>query len=113
MTESTDELLTPEEHAEATGNTKRLRFQRAVGGTTPSGAVLSAAHMGAAALHGWELHKTATTEPLRITRDAYLAALEAANSGGAPHDEALSEFTPKLTATPEAKPVPARRKLRR
>lgn len=69
-----DKLLTPEEHARNAGNL-------AGGGQAPTFGEerqrYTWQHEAAAQLHGWEAHKLATVEPLKITRAAYDAALKA------------------------------------
>jgi hypothetical protein len=70
-----DKLLTPEEHAQNAGNLVTTA------GKAPSFGEerqrYSWQHEAAAQLHGWEAHKLATVEPLKITRAAYDAALKA------------------------------------
>lgn len=88
-------VATPEEHAQATGNTMATKGRRTINGS--SGAVaFSVAHMAAAQLHGWNAHAAATTEPFTLTRDAYEAALKCALEGKDAHTEACSRFVPKF-----------------
>lgn len=92
-----DGLLTLEELAEVTNNTKILHVRVALGGrTTKTRIAYSAAHRAAAALHGWDAHALHTTEPVRLTIEAYKAALETAMLGKEPHAEAVSKFAPKF-----------------
>ncbi len=100
---TTGELLTLRECAEQTGNLKTRR-KRVVTGGVAGGKTesFSPAHKGAAALHGWRDHAQATTEPMRITLDAYQAALAAAAKGdGIPHQEAVSKFSRIVAPKPK------------
>lgn len=106
-------VATPEEHAAATDNVKELRGARTINGKATIGRTLSAAHMAAAQLHGWEAHKAATVEPFQLTREDYAAALKVAQEGGSPHAPALSPYAPQYQPASAAKPVAAFRKGRR
>lgn len=68
---------TPEEHARALG--ELLRQEREpirINGRKP-GPLFSWRHAAAAQLHGWNHHVLHDAEPLKITQDAYKAALQA------------------------------------
>lgn len=70
-----DGLATPEEHAAATGQFfKRPAF---TGGQTQGA---KPEYRAAAVLHGWTTHSLHTAEKLLITREAFDAALEAAQT---------------------------------
>ena len=112
MNEETPQVetpVTPEEHAEATGNVKMLKSRRSINGVS-IGKTYSAGHAAAAQLHGWEAHKAATVEPFKLTREAYELAIVAALEGSEPYKDALSQFAPKRLPAPESKPAPAHRK---
>lgn len=70
-----EEKLTPEEHAANAGMLVDSKRAPAFGEERQR---FSWQHEAAAQLHGWEAHKLATVEPLKITREAYDAALKAA-----------------------------------
>jgi len=109
-----NELATPHEHAVATGNTVTLRETiRLRGGVPGERTGYSAAHAAAARLHGWQAHEYHANEPIRITREAYLAALEAASKPDDqgvywPHAEALSPHAPAGTPDPAKRPKPTK-----
>lgn len=67
---------TPDQWAIECGEVLDVRGIMSPAGHSPSNK--SAAHRGAATLHGWELHKMHSAEPLTMTRSDYEAALAAA-----------------------------------
>lgn len=84
-------MMTISEHAKACGHMKR-RTAIFNGFTDP---IRSPAFRAAEQLHGWSAHESHSAEPLRITREAFLAALEAVMSPDkrgnyTPHTEALA-----------------------
>jgi len=93
---------TPEEHARETGNVLKLRSRRTINGVT-LGETFTAGHMAAAQMHGWAAHKLATTDPMKLSQDDYLAAIEAALLGGEAHAPANSQFVPQMSAAPAVK----------
>lgn len=109
----TEELLTPEEHARATENVLVLKGRRTINGVG-IGETFTATHVAASQLHGWSAHAQATTEPFKLSRTDYVAALESAADGANPHAGAVSPFAPKTTPNAPRAAVPAAyRKVRR
>lgn len=98
------ELMTPEEHARALGQTqKRQRFM-ALKGQKHRHEVFTSFHNAASVMHGWASHAHHTGEPIKLTREAYLAAIEAAhNENNPPAPAALSPYKPGFV--PPAKVV--------
>ncbi len=101
-----EELLSPENHAKATKNVVLVRVPVAFKGQRQNRVQFSASHAAAAVMHGWgrydlnnnpeawgHLHHAG--EPLKLTRQDYLAALKAAESGDVPHAAAVSPYKPK------------------
>jgi hypothetical protein len=56
------------------------------------------AHAAAAQLHGWELHKMQTTEPLLLTQVQYAEALIAAEKPSARDSKGRAHYAPCPTA---------------
>lgn len=99
---------TPLEHGLATGNLRRIAQPVAFGGPgespTPGQELASVdahgnatLHAPAEALHRWRQHAHHAGAPIQLTREDYLAALQAAASPDAsgnyrPHAAALSPF---------------------
>jgi hypothetical protein len=69
---------TPAQHAIATGNVEDVAESVRVGGRPDRKPAYSMAHKCADRLHGWALHEYHEAEPIKITREAYEAALKAA-----------------------------------
>lgn len=93
--------LTIDELAEATGNKFRLGPGLAIDGRSEPTFAFSPEHLAAAQLHGWTLHAHHDSEPLRLIKIDYEAALDAAN-GTEP------TLTPHLTACSKHSPNYAR-----
>lgn len=72
------ELLTPAEHARACGKVKRVKRGVAFKGQRYMRESYDSIHAAAAVLHGWQFHEHHAGEPMRLTREAYEAALKAA-----------------------------------
>jgi hypothetical protein len=82
-------MMTPEDHARATGNAKRA-LRRVVFGNQPANyEKFSAEHNAASVMHGWSHNEHEFGEPHKLPRSAYLAALEAACTGDTPHAAAV------------------------
>jgi hypothetical protein len=102
---SADGLATPIDHARATGNVTRRAvdprrtFVVSLGGSRVPSETLSWQHRTAETLHGWRDHEYHAGAPIRITRQAYLAALDAITAPDklgiyTPHAAALSPHAP-------------------
>lgn len=68
-----DELKTPQQWAELTGNVQNV----AVKGDTP----YTAAHLTADVLHGWTLYANSYGEEVKLTKSDYVAAVDASKQG--------------------------------
>lgn len=112
MAEEDTDLASPEAHARATGNVIALRNRRTINGVGAS-ETFTVKHQAAAQLHGWNAHKQATVVEFTLMRADYLAALEAAEKGEAPHADALSEYAPKTQPAEPVRIPAATRKARR
>lgn len=105
-----DGLATPEEHAAATGNVSTVKpFVSRLNGKSTARKAFSWQHNAAAALHGWAAHAHHEGQPIRLSREAYLAALKAAEApvpisasskvtDYVPHAAALSKHCPHAKA---------------
>jgi hypothetical protein len=85
-------LLSPREHALATGNI-RNGAPVVFGGL--SNEIRSPEYRAASALHGWDAYTMHSAEPMKLTREAFDAAIDAAKTAdkrGAykPHEPALA-----------------------
>lgn len=86
-----DPVMTPDDHARATGNAKRA-VRKVVFGNQPANyEKFSAEHNAASVMHGWSHHGHEFGEELKLSRSDYLAALEAAGNGNTPHAGAASK----------------------
>lgn len=88
-----DGKLSPREHAVAAGLIKQSRGVLFGGESVHE--LRSPEFRAASTLHGWEAHEFQTGEPLRITREAFDAAIEAVKDADkrgnyAPHEDALA-----------------------
>jgi len=94
------DLMSPREHALATGNGPPKRKSQWVGaGFSP--AYGSTAHEIAKALHGWADHEHEPGKPFQLSRADYLAALAATMpevGNPVPHPAALSPYKGKRGA---------------
>lgn len=91
------EKFTPEQLAEVSGETYRLRANVSVGQPCIGGVGYSPAHLAAAQLHGWTAHRMATSEAFTLTLEDYRAALAAVDTFQ-PHAPACSPYLPKSSA---------------
>ena len=71
----------PEDWARETGQIQPLRVAVAMGTARPD--MRSAAHRAASMAHGWEARRYRNEDPVRLTREDYLAALKAAQGSDA------------------------------
>jgi len=101
---SQSDLLTPEELAELTGNTRVDTEAFSFGGRPRTSIAYSWQHEAAAQLHGWKDHAHHANESYRLTRIDYEAALKAAAepvkdertgvTDYQPHRAAMSQYAP-------------------
>jgi hypothetical protein len=93
-------LQNPEQWAAECGHTKARKL-RGLGESHQGTAGFSARHLAAYQAHGWGEHAQHTTDPLRINKADYLAALEATGKG-AIHQPAESPLALRARAARRA-----------
>jgi len=74
-----DELLTPDQHAEALKAVKTVTRSARVNGEPEQFKLYHWQHAAAAALHGWAQHAHHEAEPIKLSRKDYESALKAAS----------------------------------
>ena len=93
-------LQTPEQWAAECGQVKARKL-RGLGESHQDTSGFSARHLAATQAHGWSEHAQHTTDPLRIGKADYLAALEATGRG-AIHQPAESQLALRARAARRA-----------
>lgn len=89
---------TPEEHARALGQVQLRKRMATLKGQRREHEAFTSFHNAASVMHGWAAHEHHTGETIRLTREAYLGAIEAAhNENNPPHPAALSPYKPGFT----------------